>query len=75
MTDTLNLSHLIDGERADVARPTESHNPSNTREIVGRTAVRPRSTPQSPPPRLPSRPGPRRRPRCGPTCWTGPALS
>ena len=37
MTDTLNLSHLIDGERADVSRPTESHNPSNTNEIVART--------------------------------------
>lgn len=37
MTDTLNLSHLIDGERLDVARPGESQNPSDTREIVART--------------------------------------
>ncbi|MEY4556335.1 MAG: hypothetical protein RL093_1454 [Pseudomonadota bacterium] len=34
MTQPLQLSHLIDGERADVARPGESHNPSNTEEIV-----------------------------------------
>ena len=34
MTHPLQLSHLIDGERADVARPGESHNPSNTDEIV-----------------------------------------
>eukprot|EP01036_Dinobryon_divergens_P047219 gene47219-63263_t len=37
MTATLNLSHLIDGERADVARPTQSLNPSNTGEVVART--------------------------------------
>ena len=34
MTETLKLSHLIDGERAEVARPAESHNPSNTADIV-----------------------------------------
>lgn len=34
MTQTLQLSHLIDGERPDVARPGESRNPSNTDEVV-----------------------------------------
>ncbi|MBU1346446.1 MAG: aldehyde dehydrogenase family protein [Alphaproteobacteria bacterium] len=37
MTDTLNLSHWINGERVDADRPGESHNPSNTNEIVART--------------------------------------
>ena len=37
MTQTLQLSHLIDGERADVGRPGESRNPSNTDEIVAAT--------------------------------------
>lgn len=37
MTQTLQLSHLIDGERAEVARPGQSHNPSNTDEIVAAT--------------------------------------
>lgn len=36
MTDALNLSHWIDGERVDVARPTEGLNPSDTREVVAR---------------------------------------
>ncbi len=34
MTQTLQISHLIDGERVDVARPGESRNPSNTDEVV-----------------------------------------
>jgi len=37
MTDTIQLSHLIDGERVDTARPGESHNPSNTNDIVANT--------------------------------------
>ena len=37
MTDTLQLSHLIDGERVETARPGESHNPSNTNDIVANT--------------------------------------
>jgi len=37
MTDTIQLSHLIDGERVDAARTGESHNPSNTADIVART--------------------------------------
>ena len=36
MTDALNLSHWIDGERVEVARPTEGLNPSDTREVVAR---------------------------------------
>ena len=37
MTDALQLSHLIDGERVASERPGESHNPSNTRDIVANT--------------------------------------
>jgi aldehyde dehydrogenase (NAD+) len=37
MTDTLHLSHLIDGERVGSARPGESHNPSDTNDIVALT--------------------------------------
>ncbi len=36
MTDTLQLSHLIDGERVAAPRPGESYNPSNTDDIVAR---------------------------------------
>ncbi|MDQ8029627.1 MAG: aldehyde dehydrogenase family protein [Brevundimonas sp.] len=37
MTDTLELSHWIDGERVGGDRPAESLNPSDTREVVART--------------------------------------
>ena len=37
MTETLNLSHWIDGERVAADRPSESLNPSDTREVVART--------------------------------------
>ena len=37
MTDTLELSHWIDGEKVTTERPGESHNPSDTRDIVART--------------------------------------
>ena len=37
MTDILELSHLIDGERIGSGGPGESHNPSDTGEIVART--------------------------------------
>ena len=37
MTDTLDLNHLIDGERVDVARPGERLNPSDTNDRVART--------------------------------------
>ena len=37
MTDTLDLCHWIDGERVEAARPGESLNPSDTREVVART--------------------------------------
>ncbi|MGA0543980.1 aldehyde dehydrogenase family protein [Brevundimonas sp. VNH65] len=37
MTDTLHLTHLIDGERVDGARAGESHNPSDTNDIVALT--------------------------------------
>lgn len=37
MTETLDLSHWIDGERVAAERPSESLNPSDTREIVART--------------------------------------
>lgn len=37
MTDTIHLSHLIDGERVGSARPGESHNPSDTNDIVALT--------------------------------------
>jgi acyl-CoA reductase-like NAD-dependent aldehyde dehydrogenase len=37
MTDTLELSHWIDGEKVESERPGESHNPSDTRDIVART--------------------------------------
>lgn len=37
MTETLNLNHLIDGERADVARPGERLNPSDTNDRVANT--------------------------------------
>lgn len=37
MTDTLELSHWIDGERVGGDRPAESRNPSDTREVVART--------------------------------------
>lgn len=36
MTDTLELSHWIGGERIATARPTESLNPSDTRDVVAR---------------------------------------
>ena len=36
MTDTLDLSHWINGEKVNADRPGESHNPSNTNEIVAR---------------------------------------
>ena len=36
MTDTLDLSHWINGERVSSERPGESLNPSNTNEIVAR---------------------------------------
>ena len=37
MTETLELSHWIDGEKVTTERPGESHNPSDTRDIVART--------------------------------------
>ena len=37
MTETLDLNHLIDGERVDVARPGERLNPSDTNDRVART--------------------------------------
>lgn len=37
MTDTLELSHWIGGEKVAGDRPGESHNPSDTRDIVART--------------------------------------
>lgn len=37
MTDTLDLSHWINGERTSGDRPAESINPSDTREVVART--------------------------------------
>jgi aldehyde dehydrogenase (NAD+) len=37
MTDTLHLSHLIDGERVGSDRPGESHNPSDTNDVVALT--------------------------------------
>ncbi len=36
MTDALNLSHWINGERVEAARPGEGLNPSDTREVVAR---------------------------------------
>ena len=36
MTDTLELSHWIGGERIAADRPTESLNPSDTRDVVAR---------------------------------------
>ena len=37
MSDTLELSHWINGEKVSADRPSESHNPSDTRDIVART--------------------------------------
>ena len=37
MTDTLELSHWINGEKVAADRPSESLNPSNTGEVVART--------------------------------------
>ncbi len=37
MSDTLNLTHWIDGEKVTAATPTESLNPSNTGDVVART--------------------------------------
>ena len=37
MTETLTLSHWIDGEKVAADRPSESLNPSDTREVVART--------------------------------------
>ena len=37
MTETLDLNHLIDGERVDVARPGERLNPSDTNDRVANT--------------------------------------
>ncbi len=37
MTETLDLSHWIDGEKVAADRPSESLNPSDTREVVART--------------------------------------
>ena len=36
MTDTLELSHWINGEKVAAARPSESLNPSDTRDLVAR---------------------------------------
>jgi acyl-CoA reductase-like NAD-dependent aldehyde dehydrogenase len=36
MTDTLELSHWINGEKVEAARPGEGLNPSDTREVVAR---------------------------------------
>lgn len=36
MTDTLDLSHWINGERVPADRPSESLNPSDTRDLVAR---------------------------------------
>jgi aldehyde dehydrogenase (NAD+) len=37
MSDTLNLTHWIDGEKVSADTPTESLNPSNTGDVVART--------------------------------------
>ncbi|KQW80808.1 aldehyde dehydrogenase family protein [Brevundimonas sp. Root1279] len=37
MTDTLELSHWINGEKVPTDRPSESLNPSDTRDLVART--------------------------------------
>ena len=37
MTDTLDLTHWIDGERVAADRPGESLNPSDIRDVVART--------------------------------------
>jgi len=37
MTDAIELSHWINGERVSAARPTQSLNPSDTRDLVART--------------------------------------
>jgi aldehyde dehydrogenase (NAD+) len=37
MTDTLDLTHWIDGQKVAAARPSESLNPSDTRDRVART--------------------------------------
>jgi acyl-CoA reductase-like NAD-dependent aldehyde dehydrogenase len=37
LSDTLELSHWINGEKVGADRPSESHNPSDTRDIVART--------------------------------------
>ena len=37
MSDTLELSHWINGEKVGADRPSESHNPSDTRDVVART--------------------------------------
>ena len=37
MTETLDLCHWIDGEKVAADRPTQSLNPSDTREVVART--------------------------------------
>ncbi len=37
MTETLDLCHWIDGEKVGGDRPTQSLNPSDTREVVART--------------------------------------
>jgi aldehyde dehydrogenase (NAD+) len=37
MTDTLELSHWINGEKVPTERPSESLNPSDTRDLVART--------------------------------------
>ncbi|HEY0600325.1 aldehyde dehydrogenase family protein [Brevundimonas sp.] len=36
MSDTIELSHWIDGERIPTARPSQSLNPSDTRDLVAR---------------------------------------
>ncbi|MFA4892725.1 aldehyde dehydrogenase family protein [Brevundimonas sp.] len=37
MTETLELSHWINGEKVPADRPSESRNPSDTREVIART--------------------------------------
>ena len=37
MTDTIELSHWINGEKVLSERPSESLNPSDTRDLVART--------------------------------------
>lgn len=72
MSDTLELSHWINGEKVSTDRPSESLNPSDTRDVVARVPDGGDAEVNAAvdAARAPSAAGPTPRPRCARTCWT-----